>query len=169
MGNATLEKEIPVGGRMTISKMLVEPTHSSLLQLVRFGLTGVLAMICDYSVMLSLFKFAHLNHALAVAAGYSVGLVVCYLLSIYWIFPSRNMSDPKKEFTIFVIIGVVGLGLTEIIVHYVLMALDANAALAERFDRAVLLSGARFVAIVIVFFFNFVARKALLFRGARQR
>lgn len=150
----------------TAAKVFVKPTESNLVQLFRFGLTGVLAMTVDYAVLLSL-AMVGVNQYISVAAGNSVGLLVCYVLSIRWIFAHRSISDRRVEFVIFVIIGVVGTILTEIIIHFVLAALKADPKISAQYHHAALLSAAKFVAVVIVFFFNFVARKTLLFARPR--
>ena len=164
MGNATLEKDTSASpARRTGAHALLRPTESGFQQLLRFGLAGAVATVIDYAALLSLFEFAHASHIVSVAAGYGLGLIVCYILSIHWIFPYRSMSNRQLEFTIFVVIGIIGLALTEIVVHYTLMALDAHPSISAHYDKVTLLSGAKFVAIVLVFFFNFIARKALLF------
>lgn len=179
--------------RRTAAQAFIAPTESSFVQLFRFGITGVLAMIVDYSVLLSLYSLAHVSQPLAVIAGNAAGLMICYVFSIVWVFPHRSMADKRVEFTIFVVIGIVGTLLTVLIMELLVRLLAAQQgisvpllhamqgglskcvavfpALASREITISLQTGnvivAKFVAIVLVFFFNFVARKTLLFRGPK--
>jgi putative flippase GtrA len=190
MSNTTTNGDTTsASGTGTAAKVFIAPTDSNLVQLFRFGLTGVLAMVFDYATLLSLYSLAHVWQPVAVIAGNAVGLVICYVCSIKWVFPHRSMSDKRAEFTIFVLIGVVGTVLTVIIMELLVRLLNAQQgilvplvhamqsvlskcvavvpALASRGVTLSLQTGnviaAKFAAIVIVFFFNFVARKALLF------
>jgi putative flippase GtrA len=81
--------------------------------------------------------------------------VVNYLLSITWVFGSRSLADKKTEFAIFSFIGVAGLGWTEL-----LMYLGTSVA---GLDYRV----SKIVTVVIVLFWNFGMRKAILFRRPR--
>ena len=147
---------------------LLTPTESGLQQLIRFGLAGAVATVADYAVLLSLFAWAHVCRPLSVGAGYGVGLVVCYVFSIYWIFPHRNIADRRLEFILFVIIGVVGLGLTEVIVHMGVLLLETQRAAAMYLSDTTRLAVAKFVSVVLVFFFIFGARKATLFKPPKN-
>lgn len=153
------EAILPPGAR---TKALLAPTESGFAQMVRFGVAGAVATVGDYAVLLGLYTLAHVSRPLAVAAGYGVGLIICYVLSIVWIFPHRTIQDRRIEFTIFMVIGVVGLVLTEVVVHVSMMIISQPAAAAHLSDT-MQLSVAKFVSVVLVFFFNFGVRKAILF------
>lgn len=157
--------------------------------MIRFGIVGALATVLDYAVLLLLYRFAHWPNVAAVAGGYIAGLAVCYLLSIRWVFAHRSVRNRGVEFTVFAAIGVVGLILTEIVFelamrwlhgHYeVSVALhtfiqswtDKGFAVVPAFAsksiqitlHAARIIAAKSVAIVIVFFFNFWARRTALF------
>lgn len=190
MGKMTANEETAAAsGAGAAARVFIAPTDSNLVQLFRFGLTGVLAMVFDYATLLSLYSLAHVWQPVAVVAGNAVGLVICYVCSIKWVFSHRSVSDRRAEFSIFVLIGVVGTVLTVIIMELLVRLLTAQQAisvpllhamqavlskfvavvpaLASKGFNLSLQTGnviaAKFAAIVIVFFFNFVARKALLF------
>ena len=75
-------------------------------------------------------------------------------MSIRWVFASRRLGSATAEFTVFAIIGVAGLGLTVLImgVGMHVIHLRYNYMLAK------------VAAVVIVFIWNFGARRTLLFR-----
>lgn len=166
---------------------LLRPTHSGFWQFVRFGMVGVVATVVDTAVMLCAYTRLHQSEDISVAAGYSFGLIICYVLSIVWIFPSRNVKDKRVEFAVFMLIGAVGYVLTALVVKVGLMLMGMLSpattgrmvsAVGEllgvlhvvrsvpangRFEGAVLLAIAKGLAIVLVFFFNFWSRKVFLF------
>lgn len=141
-------------------QVLLKPTDSGFWQLIRFGIVGAVATVFDYAVLLGFNKRLHLSEFLSIAAGYTAGLVVCYIFSIVWVFSHRSVANKRAEFALFMLIGVIGWALTEVCTipcHKLL-----NMLLADT-DDTIRLSLAKLVAIVVVFFFNFWSRKALLF------
>ena len=52
-----------------------------------------------------------LDKYISTTIGFSVGLVITYLLSIKWIFNEHRISDRRAEVAIFALIGLVGMGL----------------------------------------------------------
>lgn len=160
-----MEEEVKTGSAsVSRAHVLLKPTESDLWQLVRFAIVGAVATVADYAVLLSLYKNLHTSQVSAVAAGYAVGLLVCYVLSIVWIFPHRNITDKRLEFALFMIIGAIGLVLTEIAVDITLRVMGLVPSLTAQMSGAMRISAAKFVAVVLVFFYNFWARKVTMFR-----
>ena len=151
------------------ARTLWQPTESGFWQMIRFAMVGAVATVVDYAVLLSLYEYLHVSHIPAVAAGYAAGLLVCYVLSIAWIFPHRNITDKRVEFAVFMIIGAIGLVLTEIVVDVTLRLMDLSPGLSARMTGTTRIIVAKMIAIVIVFFFNFWARKAVMFRHPGDR
>lgn len=94
-----------------------------------------------------------LAYPLSALIGFCAGAVVAYLASIAWVFEARSVRRASVEFGIFVAIGVAGLALTE-----ALLWLQV-----ERFGLPPLWS--KVGAAGVVFVFNFIVRKTMLFRG----
>lgn len=132
--------------------------------MIRFALVGAVATVFDYAVLLSLYELLHISQWISVAAGYGVGLLVCYVLSIVWVFPYRSISNKRWEFALFMIIGVIGLVLTELAVEAALRIMPFMPQLTAHLSASMRISAAKLIAIIVVFFFNFWARKATMFR-----
>lgn len=81
-----------------------------------------------------------------------LGLLVNYLLSARFVFSSRNVADRRMEITIYGAIGLVGLGLNEILIW----VLTDMVGLYYLWSKVI--SAGR------VFFWNFLIRKFTLFR-----
>ena len=154
---------------LTRAQVLLKPPESGLRQMIRFALVGAVATVFDYAVLLILYDVFHVSQWISVAAGYGVGLIVCYIFSIVWVFPYRSISNKRVEFALFMIIGVVGLVLTEIVVEVTLRIMSLMPSLTASLSGAMRISAAKLIAIIIVFFFNFWARKATMFRHPAQQ
>ena len=120
-------------------------------ELIRYGVTAIVALAAD------LIGFQVAVHGLGwdvrigAGVGFAIGLVVNYVLSTRWVFRQRAVTNRSWEFVIFAAIGVFGLGMTLLIVE----------TLHVRFGVWELI--AKGVAVVIVFGWNFLARKICLF------
>jgi putative flippase GtrA len=94
-----------------------------------------------------------LGYPLAAALGFSTGVAVAYLISVYWVFEARSVHSRALEFALFVGVGALGLGLTELILWIGIGMLGLAPMVAK------------LVAAGGVFLFNFGVRKILLFRA----
>jgi len=135
-----------------VSALLVGQAESLPVQFLRYGIVGGVAFVVDFATLVALTDMVGLNYLAAAAIAFTVGLTTNYSLSVRWVFASRSLESRTAEFTIFTIVGVMGLGLTEVI----LFAGTDLAGLDYRLSKM--------VAVGFVFFWNFAARKALLFR-----
>ncbi|MCU0848351.1 MAG: GtrA family protein [Spirochaetes bacterium] len=120
-------------------------------QFIRNGVTSVIAFAFDFGILYALTDVFLVYYLISASVSYLTGHVVNYLLSIRWVFSRRKYDAVHVEFTIFLVIGFLGLGL--------------NALLMWGFTD---LAGLHYLmsklaTIVIVYFFNFFAKKYLLF------
>ena len=146
--------------------------------MIKFGFAGLAATVVDYALRLCIRKIA--PDLVAVSAGYALGTVVSYVLSILYIFKHRNVTDKRLEFTIFFVLSIIGWGLTVLVVSVSIMIMNSVAWAGDILsfthnwvqkipnmrpsieDTAFIV--ARILGTVLVFFFNFFSRKVLLFR-----
>lgn len=119
-------------------------------QIVKFGIVGVICFGIDYGLMVLLTEVGGLDYLLSCGVSFSISVVVNYLLSMRFVFVSREENSKAKEFSLFVILSIVGLLLTEM-----LMWLSV-----ERLGFHYMLSKVAVTGIVMVF--NFVTRKMVL-------
>jgi putative flippase GtrA len=121
-------------------------------EFTRYVLVGGLAFVCDTSTLFSLTQFLKVNYLISAPLGFVVGTLVNYILSRSWVFERRRLVSTSAEMTVFTLIGVVGLGLNELI----LWTFQAKLRIYYLFAKCV--SG------VVVLGWNFGARKFALFR-----
>lgn len=119
-------------------------------QLLRFGVVGGIAFAIDFGVLAALVELAHWNELLAAAVSFTVSVVFNYILSIFWVFDVDREKNAARNFVLFILLSIVGLGLTELIMWVML----------EKLGIFYLIS--KIVATGIVMVYNFVTRKIFL-------
>ena len=139
-----------------LDKLFKSPTESLFIQLLRYGFVGGIAFLVDYGAMVMLTEFLGLHYLLSATISFILGLATNYLLSISWVFNQHKIANPWVEFLIFAVIGVVGLGLNDSIMFLC----------TDRWGVHYTLS--KIIATAIVFFWNFFARKIILFRQNKR-
>jgi putative flippase GtrA len=132
-------------------KLFKEPTKNAFIQLFRYFFSGGIAFVVDISILFLLTEYLGVHYLLAASLGFSVGLIITYLLSIHWIFDERRIDKKTLEISIFAIIGLVGLVLTS-----GFMWLFTSVLLLHYLLSKILTTG-------IVMCWNFVAKKFILF------
>lgn len=150
-------------------------------EILRFLLVGGLATLADYAVFFLFRQYllpAELlagrfwdiaSLVIATAFGFLVGLIVNWLLSVAFVFRAVKDKDgvkTKKSFLIFTVIGLVGLGITElgvVLLVYLLpqLTLFGRTAFLLPWDEWL----AKAVMTCIVLAFNYAGRKLLIFRS----
>ena len=152
------------------------------LEAVRFLLVGVLATLVDYFCYFlfrewvlspDYFSWGGWNTFslfFSTAIGFSAGLIVNWLLSVRFVFrqvKDREKSSSKFSFFLFTVIGVFGLFLTEIGMHAGALCLPDFAVLGMESFLGVAMKEwvTKAVMTCIVLFFNYFARKRLIFKS----
>lgn len=128
--------------------------HTLRTQALRYLLVGGVAFVVDYALLVLLTEVAALNYLASAVVAFVAGLAVNYRLCTTYVFSGRSLSNRRLEFAIFAGIGIVGLGLTEVILWCgeELLGIDYRIA--------------KFVAVAVVLAWNFGVRRAVLFRGS---
>ena len=118
-------------------------------QIIKFGIVGVIAALVDVGVLVLLKEFCDLHVLIASTISFCVSVVVNYLLSMKFVFKSKN-QDKAKEFIIFVLLSIGGLILNQVILW-----------IGVNFTSIYYLI-VKFIAMVAVPVYNFVTIKIFL-------
>jgi putative flippase GtrA len=118
---------------------------------VRYLAASAFALAVDFGLYSGLIRLAGIDYLVAAPIGFALGLATIYVLSIRWVFRHRRLQDAGAEFAVFAVIGLAGMALNQGVVWAGVEKLRLSYELAK-----VLSAG-------VVFGFNFVARKLLLF------
>ena len=100
-------------------------------------------------------EYLELHYLIGATLGFVIGSIVCYVLSLRWVFDEHRYGSRALEIGIFVAIGLVGLGLNNSIMWGLVEFAHVNYA------------ASKIVAAGFVLLCNFAARRTILFsRGA---
>jgi putative flippase GtrA len=118
---------------------------------LRYFGASALALAVDFGAYSGLIRLAGVDYLVAAPVGFALGLVTIYAISVRWVFRERRMKDARAEFMLFALLGLAGLLLNQGIVY-------AGVEWLRLAPEA-----AKVVSAGVVFCFNFVTRKLLLF------
>lgn len=124
---------------------------STLLQLFRYTFVGGFAFIVDFGTLYILTEYFNIYYLVSAGIAFIFGLIINYFLSVKWVFNNRTMENRLLEFLLFTLIGLVGLGLNELSLWVLTDILLIYYLLSK------------IITTIIVYFWNFFARKILLF------
>ncbi|HEU5005131.1 MAG TPA: GtrA family protein [Candidatus Saccharimonadales bacterium] len=134
---------------MDLSKILVRNSDALVIQFFRYGFVAVAAAIVDTGLLFIFTHYLHWFYLLSATASFLISLILNYLLSTVWVF-SRSAYRRHVEIIMFLIIGIVGLGLNLVIIWFF------TSAVGLFYLKSKLL------ALLGVFFWSFFARRRLL-------
>ena len=140
-------------GIPSLKTILKEKPDSLVGQLFRYAIVGGISFVVDYGSLWLLTEKAGLPYLWSAAIAFILGLICNYLLSTAWVFGESRIKNAWGEFLAFAIIGVIGLGLNELIMYACTDGLGFHYMLSK------------IVSTGIVFFWNFLARRFLVFKS----
>ena len=118
-------------------------------QILKFGLVGVIATIIDFAVLYILTEFLHVHYLISSIISFIVSVIFNYILSIKWVF-EVNHKQTKKDFIIFVVLSVIGLGINSLLMYLLVDKLKFYYMFSKVFATGV------------VMVYNFITRKIFI-------
>ena len=85
-------------------------------QFMKFGVVGVIAFVIDYGLMVALTELAGVNYLISATISFTVSVVFNYLASMRYVFTHKQGLSRRREFVIFVVLSVIGLGVNDLLV-----------------------------------------------------
>ena len=120
-----------------------------LIQLIKFGIVGVIAAIIDFGVLVLLKEVFYVDVLFASATAFCVSVIANYILSMTFVFKGGKNSK-AKEFVVFVALSIGGLLLNQLVMWLGTDVLEFYYIWVK------------FFACVFVPIYNFVTRKIFL-------
>ena len=121
----------------------------------RYFAVSLLAFVLDLGAFSASLRVFGLTWAAAATLGFVVGLLVAYVLSVRFVFKKRRLRQaPLVELLTFSLVGLGGLGMTQLALWIGIERLNANPEISK------------FCAAGVTFIFNFVVRKLIIFSAA---
>ena len=133
-----------------LKKIFLDAPNNIYLQFIRYIFVGGFAFVVDFTLLYVLTEYIHIHYLISATISFTVGLFVNYLLSKIWVFQTKQKMQ-LVEFLIFSLIGVVGLGFN----NFFLWFFTAHCSIYYLF--------AKMITAIIVYFWNFFARRYILF------
>lgn len=119
-------------------------------QILRFGIIGGLAFVIDYSILYVLTEFLSIHYLISSVISFTVSVIFNYIASIKWVFEVDQNRNKTKDFILFIIFSVCGLGINQIVMYLFVEKLNIYYMISK------------LVATAIVMVWNFVTRKLFL-------
>jgi len=131
--------------------LFIQKNNRFLVQFIRYFFVGGFAFVVDFAALVFFKEVCGLQLIISNTLSFTLGLLVNYFISIFWVFTNSKVKSRRLEFIFFAIIAVVGLGLSD-----VLLWIFTDYA-------GICYLTAKTIVSVIVWQWNFLARKYLLF------
>ncbi len=134
-------------------------------QILKFGAVGFFCFFIDfaiYTILLAVIDW-HYDYVIATFWGFTISVIVNYLLSMKFVFVRKDDMDRKKEFVIFVILSIIGCILNEVLIVLCMNGIYDNWPwLQSIIGRELAKMGGKIVATGVVMVYNFITRKIFL-------
>ncbi|MBA4686383.1 MAG: GtrA family protein [Candidatus Galacturonibacter soehngenii] len=119
-------------------------------QIMKFGVVGFLCFFIDYFVLVAATEILRINYLVSSGISFSVSVIINYILSTKFVFQTKQDTNKMKEFILFVILSLVGLGINQIIMWFTVEKVFIHYTLGK------------IIATAIVMVYNFITRKIFL-------
>lgn len=119
-------------------------------QIVKFCFVGGTAFLLDYGLLLFFTEVFGIWYLLSSFLSYSISTIYNYILSMKYVFKGKAGMGKGKEFTIFVTLSLMGLGVNQL----------GMWGFVDGFDMDY--KWAKIIVTAIVMVWNFVTRKVFL-------
>jgi len=123
------------------------------IEATKYAAASAVALGADYAVLLCLTRFAGWHYLWANAVSFLTGAIIAYVLSVRFVFSAHRLHSRQLEIIGFVLIGLVGLAVSELVLFITVGRLGIDLVIAKA-----LAAGCSFIA-------NFALRRQLLFRA----
>ena len=119
-------------------------------QIFKFGVVGGTALLIDYGVMIALTELWGINYLISSGISFVVSVIYNYILSVRWVFEVDENGDKRKEFVIFIVLSLIGLGLNQLLMWVFVSMIHIFYMVAK------------IIVTAIVMLYNFITRKLFL-------
>ncbi len=140
-------------------------------QIMKFGVVGVVCFLIDFVITMVVSTLLRTGAGLDTGAaaligaffGFTISVIINYLLSMKYVFTRKEDMDRRKEFVIFTVLSLIGLGIHEVIIMLCIDVIYENWVwLNSWLSPTLATAGGKIFATGIVMVYNFITRKKFL-------
>ena len=150
-----------------------EKRKNLIAQIIKFGLVGGSSFVIDFVITLIVSKVcrsAGLDVATAATVGsvfgFCISLIYNYIMSMRFVFERRDDMNRGKEFTIFLLLSLVGMGINSAIMYFGVLAFEKGLPALVKAYPSWVTAGVKMFATGVVMVYNFISRKMTLEKKA---
>lgn len=151
-------------------------------QILKFGVVGGLSFVIDfvvYTIVVKILPFEK-GYLIAGICGFSISLIFNYLASMAFVFERKDNVDKRKEFIIFLLLSLIGMGLNTLLLWIYVDILNYNVQFIYNIHEGIynwltsinisffgsakefIEICAKVFATAVVMVYNFISRKMIL-------
>ncbi|MBR1691904.1 MAG: GtrA family protein [Lachnospiraceae bacterium] len=132
-------------------------------QFIKFGAVGIFCFFIDYFTFKISSSLLGIHYVIASILGFTISVIVNYILSMKFVFEGKEDMSRRREFVIFVILSLIGLGLNTLILYICIDGIYMHSELlTDWLARDTAESLGKLGATAIVMVYNFITRKIFL-------
>ena len=144
-------------------------------QILKFGFVGIICFLIDYVIGLAVLNiilktggdgYFKMGSMVASATGFTVSVIINYILSFKFVFKRKEDLDRRAEFAAFVILCIIGMGLNQLIIWICVGPVYGNVEFIKELSKNLVYTGAKIIATAVVMVYNFITRKIFLEKRA---
>lgn len=128
-------------------------------EIFRFGVNGGVCFVVDYAVMILCFKVLSLYEWLSIGIGFTVSVILNYILCLVWVFKGATKQNLKSQI-IFIGSSIIGLGITEALMLFAINVLGMETTIE--------LGIAKVVVTLIVMVWNYFMKRIAIYGGKKE-
>ncbi len=146
-------------------------------EILRFGIVGAAATVVDWGLFWILDNCTPLDQlipnynwylVLINTVCFTVSVIFNYVLSRLWVFHVKKSENPVKEFVLFLITSVIGLGLNSLILLICVQGLFQWIGLIAALPEGIRNLLGKVIATFIVMIWNYISRKLWVFKEPKN-
>jgi putative flippase GtrA len=118
-------------------------------QFTKYFGVALIGYVIDFGTLIALTEILHVHYLIAATSGFILGLIVVYILSGKYVFGASKIKSRLIEFLLFAVIGLVGLGLLNLLMWVMTGLFGIYYIVSKIF------------ATIVVYIWNFLARRSL--------
>ena len=134
-----------------------------LIQIFKFIIVGGISFIIDFVIYTVMCNILQIHYIIAGITGFIISVVANYILSMRFVFESKEDMRKDKEFVIFVVLSLIGMLINSVILYICIDLIYRYWYwLKEMISVKLMNVIAKIIATGIVMVYNFITRKIFL-------